>query len=219
MPATYRRERFEVGSMADVIVVGGGVIVCAVAYELAKRSVQVLLVDKTLPGRATSASAGGLWPIGEAVGLGCGVIFHAARNDESNPSDGPEPLPDAFRDFLVASNARFPQLAGELRELTGIDIELTRGPGLLFLFYDERQQRFAESLRRLPTIRLEMLSAAEVARMEGRLTRELLGAALLFGEHQVNPMLLAEAFKQGAVRLGARFCPDTRVTGFSRRGD
>ncbi|VAX36651.1 Hydrogen cyanide synthase HcnC / Opine oxidase subunit B, partial [hydrothermal vent metagenome] len=62
----------------DVIVVGGGVIGCAVTYELAKRSVNVMLIDKSLPGRATSASAGGLWPVGESVGLGCGVIFHAS---------------------------------------------------------------------------------------------------------------------------------------------
>ncbi len=55
---------------AEVIVVGGGVIGSAVTFELARRSVDVLLIDKTLPGRATSASAGGLWPVGEAVGLG-----------------------------------------------------------------------------------------------------------------------------------------------------
>ena len=74
----------------DVLVVGGGVIGCAVAYELAKRSVHVTLLDKSMPGRATSASAGGLWPVGEAVGLGCGVIYHrsptngdrAATNNE-----------------------------------------------------------------------------------------------------------------------------------------
>ena len=41
------------GKVPDVIVVGGGVIGCAVAYELARRSVPVLLVDKSLPGRAT----------------------------------------------------------------------------------------------------------------------------------------------------------------------
>src|SRR5579883_1701155 len=98
----------------DVIVVGGGVIGCAAAYELARRSVSVLLLDQSYPGRATSASAGGLWPVGEAVGLGCGVIYHAAQS--GGEGDGPEPLPEAFRDFLVASNARFPKLADELRE-------------------------------------------------------------------------------------------------------
>src|SRR5712691_9524120 len=120
--------------MPDVIVVGGGVIGCAVAYELARRSAQVLLLDQSLPGRATSASAGGLWPLGEAVGLGCGVIYHtaqaAAPGSMAAELGGPKPLPAAFRDFLITSNARFPELALELRELSGLDIEYAEGRGL-----------------------------------------------------------------------------------------
>jgi hydrogen cyanide synthase HcnC len=201
--------------LPDVVVVGGGVIGGAVAYELTKRSARVLLLDKSLPGRATSASAGGLWPVGEAVGLGCGVIYHAG-----GPA-GPEPLPEAYRDFLVRSNARFPALADELREAGGIDIEFAPGAGLLFLIYEEKQRSFVDNVRRsLPAdARLELLSPAEAVRVEPHLTRDLLGAALLEGEHQVNPMLLAEAFKRAAVRWGAEFRHDTRVSGLRRQGD
>jgi len=150
--------------------------------------------------------------VGEAVGLGCGVIYHAATQANGHASDpadafGPAPLPDAFRDFLVQSNARFPSLAGELLEQSGIDIEFEPGPGLLFLLYEERQRAFVEQVRQsLPAdARIEILSPAEVARVEPRLTRDLLGAALLAGEFQVNPMLLAEAYKRAAVRRGVRF--------------
>ncbi len=203
----------------DVIVVGGGVIGCGVAFELARRSLRALLLDRALPGRATSASAGGLWPVGEAVGLGCGVIYHAARTEGA--AGGPEPLPEAFRDFLTRSNARFPALAGELRELAGVDIEYAPGAGLLFVIYDEAERAFVKRVARsLPQgTRLEMLSAEETARLGPHLTRDLLGSALLPDEHQVNPMLLAEAFKRAALRLGAAFRPDTRVTGLRRRGD
>src|SRR5262245_52930789 len=133
---------------ADVVVVGGGVIGCAVAYELARRSVRVLLLDKTLPGRATSASAGGLWPVGEAVGLGCGVIYHAATikangsaaaSPSHNGSADPQPLASAFRDFLVRSNTCFPDLTPQLRDLSGVDIEYEPGAGLLFLMYDQAE--------------------------------------------------------------------------------
>ena len=62
----------------DVVVVGGGVIGCAVAYYVAKRGLKVTLIDQPKRGRATSASAGGLWPLGESVGLGCGVIYYKA---------------------------------------------------------------------------------------------------------------------------------------------
>ncbi len=50
---------------SDIVVVGGGVIGCAVAYYVAKRGLQVTLIDQPKRGRATSASAGGLWPLSQ----------------------------------------------------------------------------------------------------------------------------------------------------------
>ncbi len=66
---------------------------------------------------------------------------------------------------------------------------------------------------------LEMLSPADVARVEPHATRELLGGVLIPGENQVNPMLLAEGFKRAALRHGAAFRHDTLATGLRRRGD
>lgn len=203
----------------DVIVVGGGVIGCAVAYELARRSVRVLLLDKSLPGRATSASAGGLWPVGEAVGLGCGVIYHAAQTgsgDSPLPEDsaGPEALPAVFRDFLFQSNGEFPRLHEELKDLSGVDIEYDPGAGLLFAMFNEREQAFVDHVAQsLPSdVSLERLSPQEAFKLEPQLTQEVIGGALLAGEHQVNPMALAEAYKRAAIRLGATFRHDARVT-------
>jgi hydrogen cyanide synthase HcnC len=209
---------------ADVIIVGGGVMGCGIAYELAKKSVNVLLLDYSLPGRATSASAGGLWPVGEAVGLGCGVIYYAAQTaakTSANGAGGPEALPAPFRDFLVASNARFPKLAVELLEASALDIEYAPGHGLLFLIYQERQRAFVEHLVQslADKERPELLTPAEIVRLEPHITPDLIGGALLPGEHQVNPMLLAEAYKRAAIRLGATFRHHTRVTGLRRRGD
>lgn len=210
----------------DVVVVGGGVIGCAVTYELARRSVRVLLLDKSLPGRATSASAGGLWPVGEAVGLGCGVIHHAAQTgstDSPLPEDsgGPEPLPAVFRDFLFQSNAEFPRLHEELKELSGVDVEYDPSRRLLFAMFNERERAFVDRVAgSLPRdAQPERLSVEEAVKLEPQLTREVIGGALLSGEHQVNPMALAEAYKRGAVRLGGTCRHDARVAAFRAVGN
>ena len=207
-------------SPRDVIVVGAGVIGCAVAYELAKRSVRVLLIDKSLPGRATSASARGLWPLGEAIGLGCGVIYHAAQAASSPANSVPEPLPDAFRDLLVTSNACFPRLSDELGELTGIDIEYAPGGGLIFVIFEPHEvalvDRVADSLP--PGVQLQRLTPQDLVRLVPHVTRDVVGGARLLGEHQVNPMLLAEAYKRAAIRLGATFRHDTQVEALRREG-
>ena len=192
-----------------------------VAWELARRDVDVLLIDRQMPGRATSASAGGLWPVGEAVGLGCGVIYQAARSGTDGNDAVPESLPTVFRDFLVQSNAEFPALSDTLLEQTGVDIELDTGPGLLFLMNSARQQAVVDNIARgLPDgFVLEILTPEEVAGLEPSLTTEIVGGALLPGEHQINPMLLAEAYKRAALAEGARMQHATLVDALKREGD
>ena len=205
----------------DVVIAGGGVAGHATAWELARRNLEVLVIDRHLPGRATSASAGGLWPVGEAVGLGCGVIYQASRTNSDGADAVPESLPDVFRDFLVESNSRFPELARELEDLTGIDIELDSGPGLLFLMQTARQQAVVDNVARgLPDgFVLELLSPAEVAELEPAVSDDIIGAALLPGEDQVNPMMLAEAYKRAALACGARLEHDRLVDEILREGD
>src|SRR6184192_4188125 len=52
---------------SDVVIVGAGIVGCAVAYELARRGASVQVVDERAPGMgATQASAGVLAPYIEA---------------------------------------------------------------------------------------------------------------------------------------------------------
>lgn len=201
---------------ADVVVVGGGVIGCAVAFYAARRGLSVALVDQPKPGRATSASAGGLWPLGESSGLGCGVIFHKAMvaSGAAKAGQGPEQLPKRFLDFAIQSNEMFPRLAEELREAAGMDIEL-EPTSLLFLMYDEGDESFARSLWRGCSFSrsLEWLTPDAAAAAEPALTRKLRGALRFHGDDQVNPYKLADALRAGARHHGARLLPHTEVTG------
>lgn len=202
----------------DVVVVGGGVIGCAVAYYVAKRGLKVTLIDQPKRGRATSASAGGLWPLGESVGLGCGVIYYKAMAGMGALPDGvhgPGQLPRSFLDFAIRSNAMFPKLSEELRETSGMDIELER-TSLLFLMYDEGDETFAKPLwERCPCGKdlTEWLTPEELAKAEPAVTREVRGALRFNGDDQVNPYRLADAFRAAARNLGATVLTHTEVTG------
>src|SRR5205085_803639 len=134
---------------STVVVAGGGVIGCAVAYYASKRGLSVTLVDQPKRGRATSASAGGLWPLGESLGLGCGVIFHRAKVAkglvDAEDAHGPAALPESFLAFALRSNTMFPGLAKDLLDETGVDVELQE-TSLLFLMYDEADESYARCL-------------------------------------------------------------------------
>src|SRR5690242_4928941 len=83
---------------SDVIIIGGGVVGCAIAAELAKRGLTVRLLERSQPGREASwAAAGMLAPQSEA------------------DSDGP------LFQLCCQSRALYPNFAAELRDLTGLD--------------------------------------------------------------------------------------------------
>jgi hydrogen cyanide synthase HcnC len=202
---------------SDIVVVGGGVIGCAVAYYAAKRSLRVTLVDQPKRGRATSASAGGLWPLGESIGLGCGVIFYKTQLAQGKlpEGNGPVQLPRSFLDFAMQSNSMFPALADELRETSGMDVEYER-TSLIFLMYDEADVAFAMPLwKNCPCGRslAEWLTPEELTKAEPAVTRDVRGALRFNGDDQVNPYRLADTYRAAARALGATLVPHTEVVG------
>jgi hydrogen cyanide synthase HcnC len=140
----------------DVVIAGGGVIGASCSYQLSKRKhLKVALIDAKRPGNATRASAGGLWAIGESVGLGCGVIFFrmmsANRKREAQgtavavDSSTPHILPQSFFDFALQSNAMYPDLHRELQENHGMDFKFEK-TGLKFVIYDDEDRLYAEHI-------------------------------------------------------------------------
>lgn len=208
---------------SDVVIVGGGIIGCAVAYYSVLKGLKVTLIDQPKRGRATSASAGGLWSIGESVGLGCGVIFHkalAAKKSSSAPVARPPILPRAFFDFSMRSNGMFAGLADELQEMVGADVEYDRSD-LLFLMYDEGDEEFGKSVReKCPSGGVtSWLTSEELAKDEPAVTRENRGAVVFHGDDQVNPFRLADALRSVAKAMGATVLTRTEVVGIQTVSD
>ncbi|MEW9700847.1 glycine oxidase ThiO [Paenibacillus sp. SI8] len=166
----------------EVIIVGGGVIGCSIAYYLAKRGQAVTVLER---GRIGS----------EASGAAAGMLGAQAEMEDTGP----------LFQWGRASRAMFPQLAEELKSFTGIDIGLVR-EGLLNVALSDDQEaelRARERIQRAAGERAEWLSATAAARLEPALSPTLRGALYLPDDGQVEAPLLAQAFGQAARALGA----------------
>jgi glycine oxidase len=183
--------------MADVAIVGGGVIGCAAAYYLTKAGARVTLLERDgLAGGASGAAAGMLVPPQEAA-----------------PS-GP------FRDLCRASADSYPSLVEALQDETGIDVQYLASGILLPARTEQRAQvlRTVARWRLVLGIDLEWVDGGPLRELEPALGDGVLGAAYSPQGHHVNPGHLTQALARAAASRGATLRQGTAVAGFPRRG-
>ncbi len=178
-------------SKPGVIVVGGGVMGCAVALRLSQRGIAATVIERGIPGaEASSAAAGILGPQWEA--------------------EGPTPL----FDLGLKSRALYPAFARELRELSGIDIGYASS-GLLEVAlpvvsgrHEDRQEAALEARRAWQAARglkAEVLRGDDLRACEPRLGPGIRLGLLLPDEGHVNARALARALSQAAAIAGVAF--------------
>jgi glycine oxidase len=183
--------------MSDVVVVGGGIVGCACAYELAKAGARVTLLEYGKTGmQATNAAAGMLAPLIESPGPGPMLQFGLR----------------ALRDY--------PAVVEEVQARCGFDAEL-RLHGILKVAFtddqlDELRRRFA--WQRELGFPLEWLDGDLCREMEPRLSPAVAGGVFSPGEGGVNNQLLALGLERATEALGATLHDRTPVTGFTTRG-
>lgn len=165
----------------DAIIIGGGVNGGAIAFNLAKRGMKVLLLEKDrLASKASGAAAGMLGAQAELDGEG--PLFQLART----------------------SRALFNDLADELNMISGIDIELVKKGMLRVALADREQQEHhrISGIHKQNGELAELLTGEEARRREPALSNDVIGAMYLERDGQVEAPQLALGFLKSAPALG-----------------
>jgi glycine oxidase len=180
-----------------VVVVGGGVIGCAIARELALAGQTVTVLERAAPtGNASWAAAGMLSPLAEANRA------------------------DPFLDLLLESRRMYPAFAAALREESGIDVGY-RDEGTLLTALteeDERELQKRFGWQREAGLPAEWLDAATARALEPALTHRVRAALRFAEDHQVDNRLLTSALWAAAGRAGAAMRRGVDVVGVARSG-
>lgn len=180
-----------------VLVIGAGVIGCAIARELALRGVEVTILESDEPGAGASWAA-------------AGMLSPQAEADRADP----------FLELLLASRRMYPDFVRSLHEETGIDVHY-RSEGTLLVAIDEEDEagiRRRGAWQNAAGLPVEWLSGEEARRLEPALSGEVRAALRFADDHQVDNRLLAPALRAAAEGAGAGVRCRARVTGVVCRG-
>ena len=161
---------------ADVVVVGGGIVGCAAAYYLARRGIQVVLLEK-----------------GEVAGEQSGRNWGFVRQQGRDPLEVP---------LMVESNRIWRGLEQEL----AADLEWVQGGNLALATTPERMGLFEQWLQTAREFGLDtrLLRAEGVAKLIPAIQGEWVGGMYTASDGHAEPVKATQAFGRAAAAHGAR---------------
>jgi glycine oxidase len=181
---------------ADVIVVGGGIIGCAVTCELARRGTRVRLFEaRAVAAGATRASAGILAPYIE--GHDRGALF----------------------ELTLRSLAMYDDFVAQVSTESGIDVEYRRCGSLEIAGDAVTADAFRRAAAAADPMALEWLTADAARRLEPALPDAIHGALLAPTHGYVAVSALTEALAWAGLRHGAEIEAGRHIRSIESRGD
>ena len=168
---------------ADLVIIGGGVMGCAIAYNLAREGLKPVVIEKSDIG-------------GEASGANGGGVRQSARNLKEMP--------------LAIESIR---IYGQLHEELGMDLEYVREGNLRLCTSEEELDTMRKSVenQKAANLELEMLDRKQVLSINPYIGDKVIGASFCPTDGHVNPFLVTYAFFQKAKSLGARIVTHEEV--------
>lgn len=181
----------------DVIVIGSGIVGCAVAYELGRRGASVDVVDDRRPGAgATQASAGMLAPYNEA--------------DEEGP----------HLELTARGLDGFDNFVARVAADSGERVKYDRSGTLTLAFDDDAMQRLARvaALTRSRGADAVLFDGGAVRREEPSASHAAIGGLLIPSHGYVAAGELTHALVTAGERHGVRFVDTSRSLQIRQQG-
>jgi glycerol-3-phosphate dehydrogenase len=172
----------------DILVIGAGAVGCAIARELTKYQLSVLVVDK-------NEDVGGL----------------ASRSNSAIIHTGYDASPGTLEsELVVAANPMYEKLCGDL------DIPFSKVGAILPAFTDEQFEKLPslkEKAFKNRVYDVEYLTGKQLLEIEPNLNPEVKAGLYIPRESIIDPFLLVVAYAENAHANGASFLLSTKVTG------
>jgi glycine/D-amino acid oxidase-like deaminating enzyme len=194
----------------DVLVIGAGVLGCAALYHLARRGVDVALVERGDLNR-------------EASGSNAGTLHVQMPGKHFRLNYDRPDLGAVERDHVGATDRLYAEAARMWRTLEAdldADLGVRRHGGLMVADTEEDLGRLDRKsrLERPFGIETEIVTTREMLAIAPHLSERLAGAAFCPEEGFANPLLAAPAYVRAAARHGARVHRHARAIGIERVG-
>jgi glycine/D-amino acid oxidase-like deaminating enzyme len=177
---------------SDVVIIGGGVIGCAVAYYLSKQGARVTVVERAAVGSGASSA-------------NSGVISMATKK------------PGLTLDLALASQRLYERLAWELQADIEYSVE-----GSLIVAENETEAAYLEELaaaQQAAGVPVQMVPAARCPEMNPLLEGRVLAGLYCATDAQTNPFKVTQAFARAAQERGARILGGTQVQAIETEGN
>jgi glycine oxidase len=179
------------------VIIGGGVMGCAAAYELSRRGVAVAVLERSVPGAEASSAAAGI--------LGAQVESHH---------------PGPLTELGLLSRRLFPELVKELERVSGVALGYRRS-GVLKVAYaasDVAQLTRELSWQKQAKLPLERLTRSALLAREPALSHDVAGGLWFEADATLEPRALLSALRISAEKSGAEFRSGSFVKRIAEQG-
>ncbi|WP_240418920.1 glycine oxidase ThiO [Paenibacillus periandrae] len=176
----------------SAIIIGGGIIGCTIAWELARSGIRCTLVDKGALNQEASTAAAGM--------LGAQVETHQ---------------PGAFYELCRMSQQLYREWSEDIHQISAISPQYIAQGILRAAFHADDEQELKSRLHWIQDA--EWLSTPEMLAIEAGLSPHIRGGLRFAQDHQIHPVQLAKALQAGLHKLGCEIREWTPVLGLIER--